>query len=138
MGGSAYAVAVILNPDGKILFLHRTSASRIGAGRWGLPGGHIEAGETPMEAMGREIAEEIGAGVDLELVACMGPVAAAGLPDASLHLFRFDWLRGEPSLNQEHTRFAWIGEVEFRTLDTMPGIDTDLDYLGIWPNRKSG
>ncbi len=51
------AGAIIFNDSGKVLLLkHRF---RAGSG-WGLPGGFLEAGEQPLEALRRELREEIG------------------------------------------------------------------------------
>jgi mutator protein MutT len=51
------AGAIIFNNEGKVLLLkHRF---RAGSG-WGIPGGFLEAGEQPEEAMRRELREEIG------------------------------------------------------------------------------
>ena len=55
------AGALIFNREGKILLLkHRF---RAGSG-WGIPGGFLEAGEQPEEAMRRELREEIGLEVE--------------------------------------------------------------------------
>src|SRR5687767_14354330 len=51
------AGAIVFNDSGKVLLLkHRF---RAGSG-WGLPGGFLEAGEQPLEALRRELREEIG------------------------------------------------------------------------------
>jgi ADP-ribose pyrophosphatase YjhB (NUDIX family) len=47
------AVAVL---DGRLLLVQR--ATEPGAGRWSVPGGRVEAGETLAEAVVRELAEE--------------------------------------------------------------------------------
>lgn len=47
---------VVVNPLGQILACHRTDV----AGAWQLPQGGIEDGETPEEALFRELEEEIG------------------------------------------------------------------------------
>ena len=52
------AVAVIQREDGKVLFAKRP-AGKACAGEWEFPGGKVEAGETPRQALNREIEEEL-------------------------------------------------------------------------------
>ena len=61
------AGAIVFNDSGQVLLLkHRF---RAGSG-WGLPGGFLEAGEQPLEALRRELREEIGMEIkDVEVFA---------------------------------------------------------------------
>ena len=54
---TATAGAVILNDEGKVLLLKHVF--RAGTG-WGIPGGFIKSGEQPIDALKRELREEIG------------------------------------------------------------------------------
>ncbi|MFV8128214.1 NUDIX hydrolase [Streptomyces syringium] len=51
--------AVIADGDGKVLLLHRPADDYLG-GLWELPSGGVDAGETLIEALRREVAEETG------------------------------------------------------------------------------
>lgn len=129
------AVAVIEDGGGRLLFLLRSPKLLAGPGKWGFCGGGLEPGESPREAMEREIREELGADIRLRLEESLDPVAGLGQSHLLVHLFRYRWLSGEVRLNEEHTRFAWIAEAEFRTLDVIAGVDADLAYFGLWPSR---
>jgi 8-oxo-dGTP diphosphatase len=48
-----------------LVFLARRSASSSHGGLWELPGGKVEAGESPEAALVREIREELGVGLTL-------------------------------------------------------------------------
>ena len=58
------AVALVLLPDaeGRACFLitRRAKTLRAHAGQWALPGGRIDAGESPERAVRRELEEEVG------------------------------------------------------------------------------
>lgn len=56
--------AIVLDDDGRLLVVRRGHAPA--AGRWTLPGGRQEAGETLHEAVAREVHEETGLRVEVE------------------------------------------------------------------------
>lgn len=54
-------LAVLAEDTGRVLMLQRTlDPEDPAAGRWEMPGGHIEQGETPQQAAAREWSEETG------------------------------------------------------------------------------
>jgi len=54
--------AAIALRDGRVLITQRPAGSR-DAGLWEFPGGKLEDGETPQQALEREILEELGVAV---------------------------------------------------------------------------
>jgi 8-oxo-dGTP diphosphatase len=54
------AVGVVLSPDGRQVLLGQRPAGKPYAGWWEMPGGKLEAGETVLQALGRELREELG------------------------------------------------------------------------------
>ena len=57
--------AMIFNDKGQILLTKRGKASKNEAGRWEVPGGAVEFGETLRDAIVREIKEELGVEIDI-------------------------------------------------------------------------
>lgn len=54
------SVVIFTLPDGRVVFQRRTQDAPTNPGKLGLFGGHIEWGESPMQALIREICEETG------------------------------------------------------------------------------
>jgi 8-oxo-dGTP pyrophosphatase MutT (NUDIX family) len=97
--------------DGKLLILQDQD------GLWELPGGKIEVGENIPTTLNREIREELGGNVEIE----MGPTtfyAWIRKPDPNrdflLFLVGFPcvWKGGEIILSPEHKNFHWITKEE--------------------------
>jgi len=60
---------IILEKDGKFLLQLRDNTKKIhNPNTWGLFGGHINEGENPLEAIIREIKEELGLKLKKELI----------------------------------------------------------------------
>ena len=54
-----FVIAGIIESQGKVLLQYRSNTGQH-AEHWGLPGGKIESGETPQQAVRRELQEELG------------------------------------------------------------------------------
>jgi 8-oxo-dGTP diphosphatase len=118
-------VAVALaDPVGRIL-LQQRAPGRSMAGLWEFPGGKVEAGELPEEALIREIEEELGIVIEARDIrpACF---ASAPLGDRHMILLLYicrEW-RGEPA-PLDAAALKWV-RVEEMAADEMPPADRPL------------
>ena len=96
----AGAFATILNELGEVLLCHRRDVDL-----WNAPGGRVEAGESPWEAVVREIREETG--VEAEVVRL---ASVSWKPGQNEILFQFVCriVAGELSLTEESDSFAYF------------------------------
>ncbi len=98
------AVAILQREDGHVLWCQRPEGKPY-AGYWEFPGGKLEVGETPWQALVREIHEELG----IEALEG-GPwfVIEHDYPHAlvRLHLYRVWRFSGEPQA-REGQAFCW-------------------------------
>ena len=76
-------VAAVIEKDGKFLICKRGPGGNC-AGLWEFPGGKIEPGETPFEAIKREISEEHCAEIEPEEIFCEYPFS---YPDKEIYFY---------------------------------------------------
>jgi 8-oxo-dGTP diphosphatase len=100
------------------------------AGRWEFPGGKVDPGEGPLEALHRELREELDVGVELgeELV---GPDDGAWII-TERHVLRLWFARvadGEPAPLVEHDQLRWVPVETSRELDWLDGDVRIVDAL---------
>jgi 8-oxo-dGTP diphosphatase len=131
-----FSINVVVNARNEVLLLKRGVTTTIGPGRWGLPAGHNEAGESPEDCSIRELEEEIGTDHRVELVRKLGPIRDTCYGGIyQIYLFHYRWHEGMVRLNREHTACAWVGKRDYKNYDVVAGVDEDLFYLNIWPRR---
>ncbi len=103
--------------DGRILCAQRGQAGAL-AGMWEFPGGKIELGESPREALQREIVEELGCSVDVgQQVAATTHEYDFGI--VTLTTFYCVLTEGTPELS-EHEDVVWLLPSELQSLDWAP------------------
>lgn len=102
-------VGALLLRDGRVLLALRALHKALAPGRWDLPGGHVEPGETPEQALWRELAEETGVGAPADPAAAVAIAAEFAFDGVILRLYAVhDWV-GEPqALGDEHQRLQWF------------------------------
>jgi 8-oxo-dGTP diphosphatase len=74
--------AALIDPDNRVLISERPPGKSL-AGLWEFPGGKLSAGETPEEALVRELKEEL----DIEVcLTCLAPFTFASHSYPDFHL----------------------------------------------------
>ena len=117
---------VIVDPAGRYLACLRKASGHLG-GLWEFPGGKVEAGEIPAEALARELLEELGVEV------AVGEEMAAVDWDYSgkwIRLIPFSCtiLAGIPQA-LDHEDLRWCAPQDFHTLEWAPADVPILDAL---------
>lgn len=99
--------AALIDTDGRVLIAQRPEGKAL-AGLWEFPGGKIEPGERPEQALIRELREELGIDVN---AACLAPFVFTSHAYDSFHLLMPLYLLRRWSgtvQRREHAALKWV------------------------------
>jgi 8-oxo-dGTP diphosphatase len=121
------AAVALVDPDGRVLIAQRPVGKSM-AGLWEFPGGKVDPGETPEQALVRELREELG----IETAAsCLAPIAFASHAYEKFHLlmplFVCRQWRGLPRPREGQT-LKWVGPMDLAGYPMPPA---DLPLVGL-------
>ncbi|MBJ8343666.1 (deoxy)nucleoside triphosphate pyrophosphohydrolase [Antrihabitans sp. YC2-6] len=117
-------VAAAIVAGGRLLLAQRTRPPEF-AGLWELPGGKVEADETPAAAVARELREELG----IEAVAGERIGVDVDLPNGFvLRAYRTTVRSGIPQ-PLDHAAVCWVTAAQLREIDLVPNDRIWLEEL---------
>lgn len=128
------AKALIRNSDGNFLIVREAGTYDEGTnvGKWDLPGGRLEVGETLLEGLQREVREEAG----IEIVVEDLVDARENFPvikGEKVHIVRLYYLcssdKIEITLSVDHDQFAWISKAELSDYAVMDDVKDLISTL---------
>ncbi|MFJ2112694.1 MULTISPECIES: (deoxy)nucleoside triphosphate pyrophosphohydrolase [unclassified Streptomyces] len=106
-------VAGALYDRGRLLAARRSAPPEV-AGRWELPGGKVERGELPEQALVRELREELGVEArPVERIPGEWPLDRGYV----LRVWTARLLSGEARPLEDHDELRWLGPDEIHTVD---------------------
>lgn len=117
MRGEIDVVGAVIVRDGLVLCAQRGPGGPL-AGLWEFPGGKVEPGESPRDALRREIQEELGCRVHVGAeVTTTTHVYDFG--EVRLTTYRCELVDGTPRLT-EHAALIWLTPAELERLAWAP------------------
>jgi 8-oxo-dGTP diphosphatase len=102
--------------QGDTVFACRRSPERSSGGRWEFPGGKVEVGERPEEALARELREELGADVSVGRLLDRSVVAVGALR-IDLACYAVTFRDGPPVSSTDHDELRWVPRNRLAELD---------------------
>jgi 8-oxo-dGTP diphosphatase len=124
MSRTTIVVAGILQRDGCYLIGQRMAGDRH-ALKWEFPGGKVEVGETPHEALERELREELGVEATVGVEVARYEHTSNGRGPLVLLFHKVDEFEGEP-------RSAAFEQIRWEKPSALPAydfLDGDLDFV---------
>jgi 8-oxo-dGTP diphosphatase len=119
-------VGVVVWKDGEVLLIKRARAPE--AGRWSLPGGAQELGETIFATAVREVLEEVGIEVaPVEVITAVDKIETDESGAVRYHYTLIDvaaeWVYGTPNPSEEVEAVMWVAP-------------DALDRFGLWAETR--
>ena len=118
----------LIDADGRVLLAQRPEGKAL-AGLWEFPGGKLEVGERPEDALIRELEEELGIAVRH---ACLAPLTFASHAYDDFHLFMPLYVcrrwEGEVS-GREGQALAWVRPQKLRDYPMPPADEPLIPHL---------
>lgn len=121
--------AIITDRAGRILLVKRGHDPE--AGRWSVPGGRIEPGESDQEAVIREVREETG--LEVEVGRLVGAVERPGRNGAVVDIrdYAATVTGGELTAGDDAADARWVRPAELRSLPLTTGLLATLTEWGV-------
>ena len=111
--------AALIEKGGKILLALRRAGKHMGQ-RWELPGGKVDPGENPKQALHRELEEEFN--IRVQIGEYLGSIRfQEGCLDLQVRLYRVTHVAGEFDL-REHEDIRWVEPAQVEAYDL---VDSD-------------
>ena len=124
-------VAAILERDGKVLIGQR-QPDQSHPLKWEFPGGKVEPGETPAQAVTRELEEELAIGQAAGSEITHYQFQYPGKDPIQLFFFRIESYSGEPR-NLIFHEMRWTPVAE---LDSFDFVEGDREFLRAFTGRN--
>lgn len=123
------AACVILRNNEKVLILRRSKKDVWMPGKWNLPGGRVDPGETPAEAGRRECEEECGISPkDIKLYRRIEK------PTIVVWAYTATTDKDKVKLDHESEEHAWVNKDQIYNYDFTPGWQGMLrDFFELLP-----
>ena len=126
-------VAGIIKSDKGVLLCQRHHASRRFPLKWEFPGGKVEAGETPSNAIIRELHEELA--INVEKIELLFNYQFAYPNEAPIHLYFFNILKYSKDIQDlQFEKIEWVPFENLRTYDILKG---DIPFLDLYFNLNN-
>jgi len=120
----------LIQKDNKFLVIHRSSLNDYKPNLWDLPGGTIEFGEHPIDALIREIDEETKTKVKVGNLIFVYDFVSGEKRHQFQMVFTCDYLSGEVILNpREHQDFKWVTLEEMEQLPKIAFLEELIKFL---------
>lgn len=117
--------AVIVN-EGRFLILERSTETRGEYGYWELPGGGLEFGESPEEAIIREVNEEMNIMIEVEKTLCTWSRTHQDDTQVIGITFQCRIKGGDIELSHEHLDYRWILPEEAEQYKLFPELKEEI------------
>lgn len=115
---AAPAAGAVIVKDGKALVTQRGIEPK--KGLFDIPGGFLGAEEDPTDGLKRELKEELGLEIEVDVEDCISMVPHPYGDEADYVLalgFRARWVGGEPRAADDVAAFRWVDLEELAELD---------------------